>query len=341
MQNSRDSSVWRSLAVAFGDGVAFGVGMKLTQGAGRQADAPSQPSQPDTSPVADRLERIEQRLARMEQAPRAIAAVPPGPAFDQKVLETVVNALDARLKEHAGQVERRLAELEAKMTIELNSLRQQDHSSAAAAQSRVEEVHSQLQEQVAAVRNSVEEDLTEFAAAVTRMVEERTAAAVTAQIGPLERQMREELEAAAGRASDMAESAAGAAIEGKLAPIREEVSDKDRELAELRQRMADNDRAVLDTLLAVGEVCCKAAERIGGKTPSPPESAAPPDAAAPAGDAANAPGRSGDPGGGPVRLLPAEARSGAEPNLQNRPWRIPLVSSFMLTTASLLLLHYL
>ena len=31
MDKSRDSSVLRSLAVAFGDGLAFGVGMKLTQ----------------------------------------------------------------------------------------------------------------------------------------------------------------------------------------------------------------------------------------------------------------------------------------------------------------------
>src|SRR2546421_642184 len=31
MQNSRENSVWRTLAVAFGDGLAFGAGMNLTQ----------------------------------------------------------------------------------------------------------------------------------------------------------------------------------------------------------------------------------------------------------------------------------------------------------------------
>ena len=35
MQTSRDSSVWKSLAAAFGDGLAFGVGMKLSQNAAR------------------------------------------------------------------------------------------------------------------------------------------------------------------------------------------------------------------------------------------------------------------------------------------------------------------
>jgi len=37
MQNSRDSSVWRTLAVAFGDGLAFGVGVTLTRSAARLA----------------------------------------------------------------------------------------------------------------------------------------------------------------------------------------------------------------------------------------------------------------------------------------------------------------
>src|ERR1039458_4652385 len=38
MQNSRDSSVWRTLAVAFGDGLAFGVGVGPT---GDLTDCPS------------------------------------------------------------------------------------------------------------------------------------------------------------------------------------------------------------------------------------------------------------------------------------------------------------
>jgi len=37
MQNSRDSSVWRTLAVAFGDGLAFGAGVTLTRSAARLA----------------------------------------------------------------------------------------------------------------------------------------------------------------------------------------------------------------------------------------------------------------------------------------------------------------
>src|ERR1039458_7515550 len=43
MQSSRDSSVWKSLAVAFGDGLAFGVGVKLSQGAARHPETKPRP----------------------------------------------------------------------------------------------------------------------------------------------------------------------------------------------------------------------------------------------------------------------------------------------------------
>jgi hypothetical protein len=79
MQNSRNSSVWKSLAAAFGDGLAFGVGMKLSQNAAKPLPPNSQPE------------------------------LPPAPLFDRKVLLAVVNAVEERLKEHAGQVEREIA----------------------------------------------------------------------------------------------------------------------------------------------------------------------------------------------------------------------------------------
>jgi len=50
MLNSRDSSIWRSLAVAFGDGVAFGVGVKLTQPPPSRSVGPA--TKVDLSPLA-------------------------------------------------------------------------------------------------------------------------------------------------------------------------------------------------------------------------------------------------------------------------------------------------
>ncbi len=159
MQNSRDSSVWRSLAVAFGDGLAFGVGMKLTQNA-RRASVAAPPG--ETGPVTLRLEQMEQRIAEVEQRPLALASpdqgAPGGHPFDQKVLEAVINALDARLREHGGQVERQITELQAKVTIELKTLHQQDRSIADGLQARIEELQKHFTEQVAAIRQTAEAD---------------------------------------------------------------------------------------------------------------------------------------------------------------------------------------
>ena len=122
MDSSRDSSVWRSLAVTFGGGLALGaVGMKLTQTAMRPAEAPPRP-EPNT--LTDRLSSMERRLEQMEHSPtpapaRTPAAASPQPSatIDQKVLEAVIGAVDARLHEHAGQIDRRLADLEARMAV--------------------------------------------------------------------------------------------------------------------------------------------------------------------------------------------------------------------------------
>ena len=106
MQSSSDSSIWRSLAVAFGDGLAFGVGVKLTQNAARQIGVASRAG---AGELPERLAQVEQAIKRIERAPAGASA-----GMDQKILEAIVNALEARLKEHGGQVERRLADLEAK-----------------------------------------------------------------------------------------------------------------------------------------------------------------------------------------------------------------------------------
>ena len=114
MENTRDSSLWRSLAVAFGDGLAFGVGMKITQNVARQSGKPLS----GATASADRFERLEQRLERLERIPIAAPEAAPAPepvGFARKVIETVVQAVDERLGEYAKQMEHRLAEFEGRV----------------------------------------------------------------------------------------------------------------------------------------------------------------------------------------------------------------------------------
>jgi hypothetical protein len=329
MQERHDSSVWRSLAVAFGDGLAFGVGMKLTQNPGRQAERAVDPARP-----AGRLEAIEQRLERMERHPASA-----GP-FDQKVLEAVVNALDARLKEQAASVEKRLTALEARIAVELQALHQQDRATASGAEARVEEVQTELERQAAEAAGRLEAEAGAIRGEMAG-IEERAVAAAGARFRQLEVQLHDEIRQAAGRAASQVASAADAAVEQKLAPVRADLERATGEIARLRQGLADSDGALMDFVLSVGRICRDAA---GGMKPPPPggeslpqEPAAPPEAppAPPQHDpaiegAAVAPSDLAD------EMLPGFA----QPTRQHRPWRIPLVSSILLASGGLLLLRF-
>ena len=430
MENDRDSSIWRSLAVAFGDGLAFGVGMKLTQNVARQPGTP----QSGAAPLADRFERLEHTPIAAPEA----ASGPEPAGFARKVIETVVQAVDERLNEQAKQMERRLAELEAQIAETRNQLVAEIvavHNRVEGAMRGFAESDRQLREEVRrvadrppsfdgaaaeaviemnlaplrgeivearrrlaegdrtvaeilAVHNRVEgamQDLAESdqqlreeirrvadrppsfdAAAAEAAIEmnlaplrveivearqrladgDRTAAGILAVhdrlVGDMQglaesdQQLREEMQSVAERLSSFDTSAAEAAMEMKLAPLRGEVN-------EMRQRLADNDHSTLDLILAIGQMCRQAAERITDSAPPPPESAPPPSHTEPPlngsgdspGPAPEAPVVSWDP--------PVESSPPAFTQLKKATslWRIPMVSSFLLATGGLLLLHYL
>src|ERR1017187_8378129 len=121
MQSSRDSSVWRTLAVAFGDGLAFGVGVHHRQSAARRAIA-----KPGPAEFHPRVTAIQPRIQpRIE---------PPGSA------SAVLSLIDGRFREVGGQIDRRLAELEVKFQIALSDLHSEldarDRSLSTGAESR-------------------------------------------------------------------------------------------------------------------------------------------------------------------------------------------------------------
>jgi hypothetical protein len=439
MDSSRDSSVWRSLAVTFGGGLALGaVGMKLTQTAHRSVEVTSRP---EPASLADRLSSMEHRLARMEQtaaSPRA-----PGPvqtavaAIDQKVFEAIVGAVDARLHEHASQMDRRLADLEARLAVVVQSLHQRD-GQAADNGKRLAEMESQFRQEVAALRSPLEQESRQLSASLSRAVAGQ--AAIQAEVRALRQHSDRIVDAAEKRFADMrneyrqevadlrtgmmdaiasqvetrtaqfeerlapmraevldlrtgmdaiasqvetrtaaleqslearivtaAAAAAAAQFEERLAPVRAEVRQKEKELSELRERLAEGEKSVLDVVTAIGQICLQAADRMSRPSGQPPgampaetEVAASynlvaerkaagigaPLAETEVAASASAPERQSK-----VETLP---QSAAGPPLEpttgilreiNRrdSWRIPLVSSFLVATGTgaLLLMHYL
>jgi len=242
MQSSRDSSVLRSLAVAFGDGVAFGVGVKLSQNAARKA-GPSA-SQHDVAPLAGRIAEIEKRMERMEQeSPQLPAAASMN--FDQHALNALVTSFEARLEEHASHVERQMAELEIRVALEIQSLRQQDQSLS----SGMTALHDQF---IALHR--------EFAEAVGAIVEEQVAAQVEAGVEKLQQGV-------------------SAAVEEKLGALHEQIETKASEIAALQERLQVSDRNVLEVILGMGEMCRQVGERLSHqpKKESPADADAPPE----------------------------------------------------------------
>jgi hypothetical protein len=319
MESSRDSSVWQTLAVTFGGGLALGaVGMKLTQNVRRPAETLAPP---DDHPLANRLAEIEHRLARVEHAPA------PSTQLDHKVLEAIVGAVDVKLQEQSLKIESRIAALEGKMALELDALRAQNTAGADSAKARIEEVQSQFLEQMLVLRTAVVDELNHFGEAVSTLIADQVSVEVSARASSLEQIIEARIGAAAI-------AAVAASLEESLAPLCAEAARKERELAEIQNRLRESEHNALEIILAIGQVCRQAAERISG--PSCPSPGAPsetsdaPTPIAPAPPAIEANSSTG--------IAPPGFTQPAPPG---RLWRIPLVSSLLISTAGLLLLHYL
>ena len=101
MKHPGDSSIWKSLAVAFGDGLAFGVGMKIAQGAPRNRQSAEPEEAPPPAPAT-------------APAPAAVAP-PPAESLDLQMLGKLLASIDAKLARYMGEVEQRLQTSETQM----------------------------------------------------------------------------------------------------------------------------------------------------------------------------------------------------------------------------------
>ena len=229
---------------------------------------------------------------------------------------------------------------------EFQTLRQQNERIVDAAEQRFADMRDDYRQEVANVRQDVSQALAGQAAA-----HEKKAGELRAE---MERSMETRIVTAAA-------AAAAAQLEEHLAPLRAEVVRKELELAELRQRLAESERSVLDVVMAIGDVCRQAADRVNGPAAARPDTALPaPEVPLPSVSVAEASPKGEEAAPAPVAPvpvsaveLPTVAPPAADPTLaqaipdflhdsaRKSSWRIPLVSSFLVTTGYLLLMHYL
>ena len=255
-----NSPVWRSLAVALGDGLAFGVGVKLTQQAIRQG-APA--VTPDLSGVNERLGQVESRIRSIEQAPAVRAAA--APSLDQHVLESVAHALEARLNETVGQVERRLAEMEARTALELKAMDQRMGTVASGTEAGLNDLRSAVSNVLEAVERRTGERVAALDEALGRFqtaVPENVRHEVEARVALFEGRLEERIRAAAEEASELARQSVEARLEGQVAPLKLHLGEQRGTLEELQRRSTQSDRTVLELLSGMGRLCEEVTRRM-------------------------------------------------------------------------------
>ena len=305
MQGTRDESIWKNLAVAFGDGLAFGVGVKLSQ----DATARIAGARPDVRTLAARLAEIEVRIERARQSNTL-----PG-QFNQKVVESVVSVVDARLREQADHFERRLS-------AEMAALRAEFGEQIAGARRQAEEANGLLRSQMTDLHR-------QFAESLAQLVNDQIAATVDVRLAPVETTLRQEIHDQAGHVAGLAAAAADQHVAERMQPVENAV-------AGLAERLSENDRNTLELVLALGQLCLQTAERLSLPVPEPEIAAA---ETAPAVVEEPAPEAAPEPA---ADAAAAESEPAAAPSAVARTlWRIPMVSSFFVATGGLLLLHYL
>jgi uncharacterized protein YktB (UPF0637 family) len=242
VEKSKRFSLLRNLAVAFGDGLLFGVAVKFVQESTRRREEPT-----------TGLDRLAERLRKMEDQDRQAqtidgeALMKPGEGFDRRVLDKVIVALEARLTEHVGHVERRIAEMDAQVAIDLKAVLNHAASQNGAFEKAVQQIEAEVRVSMEAAQRhgaeqvlGVDEKLTALQDALPAKFRE----IVDAVRQAMEARLALELQALAAPTQQALQQ-----LEGKLTTLREEMPPKIRQIVEaveaaLDARMGAGDRVV-------------------------------------------------------------------------------------------------
>jgi DNA repair exonuclease SbcCD ATPase subunit len=150
MENPNRSSFLKSLAVAFGDGLAFGMAVTLAkQGLSKSREE----EMTDLGPLAERLRKVDDHIDHPQTIDKeALTKFSEG--LDGRVIEKVIVALEARLTEHVGQVDRRLAEIDAQVALDLKAVDTHTAAQTNAVERAIQQLETQVRDYVSAAQQS-------------------------------------------------------------------------------------------------------------------------------------------------------------------------------------------
>ena len=106
-------------------------------------------------------------------------------------------------------------------------------------------------------------------------------------------------------------------MDGRFADMRAELAARDSEIVQLRRQIAESDSTAQELLMAIGQACRDAAERVTPPAPAPAD----------------------EPECAPGAEIPAPAFT--EIGKPSQSWRTSLVSSSLLITTGLVLIRFL
>jgi hypothetical protein len=215
---SSSSSLLKGLAIAFGDGLAFGAGMKLTQSA-----------------------------ATRHQVARLAPAADPGD--DRKAMDAVVRAIETRLAQQTGDLETRIADLDRSIAGDLKTLSERDEALAQRTEENLKALRAEIvamhREFAEAVGRIVAEHVQTEVARRLIEVEERSAAQAKRtddEMRTLRRElaaMRVDVSETIGRAlTDQVEAAVREAVDDRLGPVLRFAGVMNQACTELTSRIA-------------------------------------------------------------------------------------------------------
>jgi hypothetical protein len=275
MEKSNQPSFLKSLALAFGDGLAFGVAVKLAQGPFKTREV----GMTDLGPLAERLRKVEDRKEQAQTIDKD-ALMKFGEGLDGRVLEKVIVAMEARLTEHAGQVDRRLAEIDAQVALDLKAVDTHTSAQTNAVEKAIQDIERQVHDYVAAAQQSSAEQIAgvdqklsalqealpakfrEIIEAVRQSMEARLALELkevedrvgAGRVAPehlqeLEGKLRSELEALSGRLSSDLHGLAEHQ-QNQTAPLQQALQQLETKLTTLREELPPKIRQIVEAVEA-------------------------------------------------------------------------------------------
>ena len=237
--------------MAFGDGLLFGVAVKLVQGSTRPREEPM-----------TGLGRLAERLKKMEDHDRQVRTIDgearsePSNGLDRRVLDKVIVALEARLTEHVGHVERRIAEMDAQVSLDLKGVLHHAASQNGAFEKAFQQIESEVRDSMEAAQRQGAEQISGVDEKLTALQETLPAKfreIVDAVRQAMEARLALELQALAAPTQQALQD-----LEAKLTTLREELPPKIRQIVEaveasMDARMGAGDRESMEGVAQLRE----------------------------------------------------------------------------------------